>query len=357
MTHTKWLKDRAHYEDVYDEGTVEQCLFTENYQPEHKKPLSNAEKRTEKAYLTLMKDLDLYFMKGERYIAKKSTVDRWMERDRQRDIKTESTPVPTDVVCKFCNKPMELIDSHLHIGFEKNEEDCMKFWFGCKGCDILRTVFDNGKIKDHIPWKCPKCTRRLNVSKTRIKEKITTTNECPFCGYKKVEELDLTPTPAKKRPTEKDLKEFRINKDRFCLSDEEGSKYMSEKLNLDQLNTFMKEFKEKKNSNIKTLTLPQLEKALVEAVEKDGFVKFKFSKPSMIRGVVIEFSIQDTTSRGDYDSKKMLKKIIQQTTEGTNWSLTTSGIDYRLGILTGKLRGLEEGKDFFLDEKGDKIVL
>lgn len=357
MTHIKWLHDRPYYEDRYDRITVERCLWTENFQPKRKKPLSDAEEKVEKEYRQSIIDFQLYHLKGNRYVKRTSTIDRWIEQDRKRDEKIENAQVPTKVICKFCIKPMEFIDSHLNIGFENDEEDCMEFWFICKGCDVSRTVFDNGRVEDRIPWKCPKCTRRLNTSSKRIKDKITTTDECPFCGYKKVDELDLARPKAKIEPTEEEEKEFRINKDRFCLSDKEGTEFIRSEENFKQLVVFLEGLKKEDAPKVKTLTLPQLEKALVDVIKKEGFAKFEFGKSNTSKGIVIEFSVQDTVDRVGYDSKKILKKIIKQAIEGTNWSLTASGIEYRLGILTGNLRGSEHAGDFYVNANGDRIKL
>lgn len=352
MTHIKYLKDKSEYEDRYDRETVRQCLWAENYEPKDKTPLSADEKRVKMMVL----HLHLYFTKGSRYKERAATIARWMEDDQRRDEKVENTPVPKNITCKFCDKPMELIDSHLSIDFDRKGGDHMKFYFGCKECKVMKIVYDDGRTEDRIPWKCPKCSRRLTTTEERSADKITTTDICTFCNYKNVHELDLTLEPPEKEPNDEELKEYRINKDRFCLSDKEGFEHIQQEINLKACSDMLKKDKEDP-PNVKMLTLPQLEKVLVQAVEKEGFIRFEFGKPDMTKDVVIAFSIQDTTDRVEYDSRKKLKKIIGQATEGTNWSLMTSGIEYRLGILTGRIKGLELGKDFFLDKNGDKILL
>lgn len=353
MSHIKYLKDKSEYEDSYDRETVRQCLWAENYVPKEKTPLSVDEKRAVKMVLIL----SLYLTKGNRYKERDATIKQWMEDDRMRDEKVEYTPIPENVTCKFCDKPMKFIDSHLSIDFDRKGRDHMKFYFGCKECQVMKIIYDDGRIEDRIPWKCPKCSRKLTTTEERTADKITTTDICSFCGYKNVHELDLTPEPPEKEPSEQELKEYRINKDRFCLSDKEGFEYIQQEVNMKACADMLERNKENPPPNIKMLTLPQLEKILIEAAEKEGFIRFEFGKPNMTKDVIIEFSIQDTTSRENNDSKKKLKKILSQVTEGTNWSLMASGIDYRLGILTGRIKGLELGRDFFLDKNGDKILL
>jgi translation initiation factor IF-1 len=63
--------------------------------------------------------------------------------------------------------------------------------------------------------------------------------------------------------------------------------------------------------------------------------------------MIIEFTVQDNkTGRGEYDSRIQLQRIIKKTLENTNWRLMSEGVNYRLGILSGRLRGYENEEDF-----------
>jgi len=46
-----------------------------------------------------------------------------------------------------------------------------------------------------------------------------------------------------------------------------------------------------------------------------------------------------------YDSRRQLRKIIRKSLEGVNWNLMSDGISYRLGILSGSLKGFENEED------------
>ena len=62
--------------------------------------------------------------------------------------------------------------------------------------------------------------------------------------------------------------------------------------------------------------------------------------------MIINFTVQDNkTGREEYDSRMTLKKLIQKLLIETNWRLMSDGIDYRLGILSGRLRGYEREED------------
>ncbi len=66
----------------------------------------------------------------------------------------------------------------------------------------------------------------------------------------------------------------------------------------------------------------------------------------MGRDVFIGFSCLDSkVDRGDYDSRKALKKLVDKALVDTNWRLATDGISYRLGYLTGRLHAYESEED------------
>lgn len=62
--------------------------------------------------------------------------------------------------------------------------------------------------------------------------------------------------------------------------------------------------------------------------------------------MIIEFTVQDgRVERGEYDSRKELKRAIDSALLNTNWKLMSEGVGYRLGILSGRLKGLEREED------------
>lgn len=67
----------------------------------------------------------------------------------------------------------------------------------------------------------------------------------------------------------------------------------------------------------------------------------------MGKDVFIGFNCLDTkTDRSDYDSRNVLKRLVNRTFENTNWRLTSDGISYRLGYLNGRLHAYENEEDF-----------
>jgi len=64
----------------------------------------------------------------------------------------------------------------------------------------------------------------------------------------------------------------------------------------------------------------------------------------------MEFSVQDPADRTPDKSVKALKRLVEKALFTTNWRLMSPGFEYRLGFLSGQLKG------FSLDEDLLKIA-
>lgn len=122
----------------------------------------------------------------------------------------------------------------------------------------------------------------------------------------------------------------------------------------EQLSRFVKSWEEKeknkklyeKLAKIKKLAVAQLQKLLAATLKKEGYINLGFSKPEIKKDVIIEFTVQDNkTERKEYDSRNELRKLLKKKLSDTNWRLMTGGINYKLGILSGRLRGYEIEED------------
>lgn len=139
----------------------------------------------------------------------------------------------------------------------------------------------------------------------------------------------------------------------FCLSKDKGDELLD---GLEQLK-FMNEVYEyelqkhqdpvyEKTFNVKRLTIIELEKLLNKKLVKYKFKKLILDKPEITRFVIVPFSVQDNdTNRNNKNSTKELEKIIKETLEITNWRLTPDGTSYRLGYISGRLKGYERDED------------
>lgn len=99
---------------------------------------------------------------------------------------------------------------------------------------------------------------------------------------------------------------------------------------------------------LKTLTVVELESMMKKALRDTGFENFTIEKPDIDRYVVVEFTVKDTKkNREDRASIYDLQKLLKTALKLTNWRLMSEGIDYRLGYLSGRLKGYEREEDLY----------
>lgn len=348
---SKYLQSEAYYSDLYDRFTVDNCRLTENI---HKKRWSSKKSNKmvkEKWHESVSKmalEFILLFETGERYLDKRKTIQEWMERDRVKDELLNSAQPPENIQCLTCKSVMNLISKDLH-DWGSDKKDRVLFMYDCpNGCLPRRAFFDDGEEYRRKPHLCPECNNALDHTDKKLKNKIITNYICSHCGHKEKDELDLSPEK------EKIDKNFAKDRERFCLIEEQGQRYLEQKMQFEQMKKFVDSWKEKEKNKdlydkvkkIKKLTVAGLQKILGPVLEKEGYIKLDFSKPEMTRGVIVQFTAQDNkTGRGEYDSIHQLQKLLKSTLEKTNWRLMSEGIFYRLGILTGRLKGYELEED------------
>ncbi|MDD2753003.1 MAG: hypothetical protein PHT44_00055 [Candidatus Portnoybacteria bacterium] len=347
-----YLKDEQYYKDLYDRHTVEECRRLIRISQETKYPLMDGKKLNSKLESGMKKmtlDLMLYFEKGERYINKEETIQKWMAQDAAKDQLYESAQPPTGIRCLSCHTSMVLLGKDLWSG-GLNEPDRVLFMFDCpKGCIPRRAFYDNGeewKVKRDL---CPECNTELIYEDRDTKEKFISRYFCKHCGYERLDEITRT-TSVEEKPDP----DFAKDRDKFCLTKEEGGKYIREKVSLEQGTKLLEEWKERdknrelydKVGKIKKLTIVELEKFIVPILEKAGYIKFQLSNPEIGKDIFVPFGVYD--SRGDRNgqaSEYDLKRLLKKTLKDTNWRLMSDGVSYRLGFLGGRLRGYEKEED------------
>lgn len=349
----QYLKERLYYEDLYDRFTVERALRLEKSIMESTST-DGLNPKVVESYKPIMLQVCLYALTGERYRERNTTIQEWLEKDRRRDERYENAQEPHEVRCKFCDKSMEMFDKSLQTGLDPER---IVFLYRCGECGVGKKVYEHGEVIDMIPWKCPQCSKKLSITNKKTPRKITSTYLCSFCGYKHVTVLDLTPVKPEVTDPEKE-KQYRIDKDRFCLSDKNGQEYIRQMVGIEALNEICKQKKESyKCPPVKELTISQVEKLLKKELHQHGYTKLSFGEPRMGRDVVIDFRLRDETDRVAYDSRKALKKLLNEILTGTNWKLMNEGVDYRVGLLKGRLRTLEKESQYIFGRNGEKILL
>jgi len=109
-----------------------------------------------------------------------------------------------------------------------------------------------------------------------------------------------------------------------------------------------------KVAKLKKLKIIEVEQLLGSVLELQGFIKLHFQTPEIRRDIIIAFSSHDSKDRQKYQSIKDLKTTIRKTLEGTNWKLMSDGANYRLGMLSGRLRRYEKEEDLLGLVREDK---
>lgn len=353
----QYLQDKQYYEDRYDLLTIELCLDKIEFinkvaRDSLKSPdIQNTPiKEINKGWDQVLHE-QLLNIKLHRYKQRETEINEWMGKDKQKQDKYDNTPAPA-IKCTTCKKLMMVKLKTLDWHDTKPQK--ILFFFECHLCKKRKHVWEDGKEWIHEPDLCPKCKSELKHSYKRKGHIVTITIKCTSCSYKDVEVDDYKKDEEErlqKKQKEKELLEK--YRSEFCLSKERGDELLD---GLEQLK-FMNEVYEyelqkyqdpvyEKTFNIKRLTIIELEKLLNKKLVKYKFKKLAFDKPEITRFVIVPFSVQDNdTNRSNKDSTKELEKIIKEALEITNWRLTPDGTLYRLGYISGLLKGYERDED------------
>lgn len=339
------LKDRPYYEDMYDRHTVEMC-----HRYEDPRPISEATLEAAKGDVSpaqnqwchdLASDWILFQTSGDRYLKREDTIEQWMEKDRRRDEMLERTRMPP-VSCPSCSKGMECIHKDVNFDIDSDRE-WVEFYLCCKPCKQGKDVYENGTEVPRNPILCIKCNREVETDTKKKNGKRYYIETCKHCGH--IEETESA-IGKKKDPTAEEIKRFEYDKQRFCLNDQQGHRYRHWVESMKQIESQTKE--EEANTELydkladtKKINIASLEKLLKAITKKVGYADLQITMPSPGQQIIVEFSVRDTEEkREEYDSRKTLDKAIEKALDNKNWSLA-EGVSYRLGLLSGRIRGYE----------------
>lgn len=64
------------------------------------------------------------------------------------------------------------------------------------------------------------------------------------------------------------------------------------------------------------------------------------------QGMVVDFSVYYEKNRHSNQARLDLNKLIKEILQDTNWHLMTEGTSGYLGMLKGRLRGIESNKSY-----------
>lgn len=324
----QYIKTEAYYDDLYDLWTIEECLRIREYWGKRVKDLKGDQVGMGRWGL----DLQLHFVKGERYRNKKNILHGWIEADRKRDEKLNKTEEPHGVSCLKCHGVLKVIFKDLY-DFGCNSLRVL-FFFECLKCGKRRGIFEDGQ--EYV-------SKGAKLSKAEMDK----------WGREDIE---------RKKRGNMDQELLRKYRDEFCLSEAEGEEYILSSNRLKELADLLKESAQKKADpayavalKLKKLTIVELEKLLREILEKEKYIRLTFDRPTIDKHVIVPLTVQDEdSSRNENYSVRTFQRILKKVLDGTNWRLMSEGVNYRLGYLFCKLKGYEQEADLIQIVKSRK---
>jgi hypothetical protein len=344
----EYIKPDQYYIDLYDLATIERCLRCENFYTDQ----DFAKVKKGKINKQSLTEITLYYTKGERYRNKAERIREWKENDRQTQEKFDSASEPQGIYCPNCAEAM-------HVTIKTPEDYLDKpfrvlFFFECPNCKKRRAIYDNGQELFPKPKLCPKCSKELKTTDTKSGRVYTTISKCSSCNFTEtvVDDFEKSSAEWEKKKAE-DRKLLAKYREKYCLSDSDGSQYVNHVRDLENFNELFNKNHSKKVDpayqkavQAKKLTIVELEKLLNKILEPEKYTKLSFNKPEMEKFVIVPFTVQDADpNRKEYDSKHILQKLLKKALETTNWRLMSEGTSYRMGYVYGRLKGYEREED------------
>ena len=358
-----YLKDEQYYIDLYDLHTIKECLriiqfwqkaYKEKSNEKEIKDLSQEEKK--KGFSHYL-NRELYGTQGERYRHKKERIGEMVEEDRKKQDFYDTTSEPLNISCNSCGERLYSDTKILEDFMDKSMR--VLFYFPCTTCKEKRAFYNTGEEYVSKPSLCPKCGHELDERHTIKKSKskiIIWKRKCPSCKFADEEIDDFKKKHLEwEKKNQKDKELLEKYRGEFCLSEEKGQGYIELVDKMKVANEVFEEEKQKYDNSIyqrsiqlKKVEVVELEKLLSEAFEKERYIKLTFDKPEIGQHVIIPFTVQDAdSSRKGFDSSNNLQKIVKTALEDTNWRLVSNSLSYRLGYVSGQLKGYEREEDFW----------
>lgn len=237
----KRLKPNHYYSDLYDRHTVDHCRRIERLWEENDTEFpedAEVTERQKEAVRSFGKEWHLRNMMGERHLKKSETIREWTDRDQKSDDLYESAQPPKDIRCLTCRNRLSVTFKDLWS--QDGKEERVLFMFDCpNNCLPRRAFFSDGEEWRTKPDLCPKCSAPLKLeSHEDDGTKSVTVQACTKCDHTKKDEFEWS-----RKEDDIDL-DFAADRDRFCMTDDEGKKYQEEKWNMQQLGNLMKEWDE-----------------------------------------------------------------------------------------------------------------
>jgi hypothetical protein len=267
---------------------------------------------------------------------RESTIRGVKEWNIRRNRLIKDFPAPKSIYCNTCKREM-FFDSHI---FKDTLGEQILFVFSCPAKHKpKKVVYPNGREYQIKETKCD-CGGRLEHSSIRKDNLLILIDICTLCGKEEVMELDTT-----------DEIELLIDEDerrKYCLQFLCIPHYLHDLESFQNVVSLVdKENKENETrklydvDKIQKMNVPALEALLKNEVESAGYTKFEFTKTDLSKFIIITFLLNDPLERTKNESIKQLSKLLNTTLFPLNWRLISNSIEYRLGVLSGRIRAYE----------------
>ena len=354
----KYLRDEQYYIDLYDLHTIEQCLEWLSKirggleEKRHSKKFEKYSKEEFEKETNKTLGFFIHSIKLNRFKLRAGTIQKWKSQDGKRQELYHNTAPPPGIVCVKCSSPTKVIFKDLTDIHPENHK--VLFMFECLKCKKRQGLYEDGSKWHSNPEKCPKCYSPIKMKFKESKNFLTIVYSCPQCSYKNKEVSDFKKMEKERKEREtRNRKLLADHREAFCFTDAEGTEYLARH---EQLIAIVKGYEERKKKEtdplfqkaqtLKKLTLAQIGDSLEGPLMKEGYKDLRFGKPEINKYVIVDFSVTDgKEGRNEYQSQNGLKKLIKGVLEETNWRLMSEGINYRLGILTGRIKAYEREDD------------
>jgi C4-type Zn-finger protein len=341
------LRSKQYYEDSYDRITIAGCRQREAFF------LGSAASEDDDAYTKLKAgtmqvawEIEQIYLTLDWYNKRESTINEWMHKDKARDMMLAVAHPPRNVFCSTC---AERMNEDSRTIWDRGSKEQVLFFMRCiAGHMPMKGVFEDGVelvIEDKL---CPKCNAVLNSSRLPSKKGVIKTKiSCSACNFEEVDEFALSSDEPVEDPS------YEADRLRFCLTGENLKKAQDEVFRMEQMSRLVQGWKHKEVhkaeydavSKLEKLTIPQVKERISTVIEGKGYLNLVFEKPSIERYVSLEFSVEEMQTENERMSTSNLHKLLKKSLSQTNWRVMTDGINYRLGLLTGRIRAYESKED------------
>ncbi len=280
----RYFKEEGYYSDLYDLGTIEECVRIQEYWKK---------------------------------------VTEGLQEEEQMGVSLGLEEEPKGIRCLVCRGSTKVMFKDLY----DLDGGALRvlFFFECLGCGKRRGIFDNGQ--DYV-------SKGARFSKDEMAEWDKDTAERKDRERKDHELL------------ERYRGEFCLSEvegEEYIMDSGRMKAFMNSFKEAEQKRS---DPDYQKAMELRKLKIAELEKILAGVLEQKKYIKLTLDKPVMDRQVVVPLTVQDDDpSRKEYDSVHKLQRLLKKTLEGTNWRLMSEGINYRLGYLSCRLKGYEQEAD------------